>query len=214
MKKKKVTIISLCASVVIALLCVTAFAGLSNTPFDVGKLFKDGRSASEIKVAQYKDFTVTKAEVEYAKSAESKMTGDSEIKQSDREITDRLIKGYMVLCHAKEDGYEATDEEIANDMETLKASYNEHEDAKEIVDNFCKGAEITIEEYWQQVEQQTRDSITRNKFKYAFYESYAKEIGYDGSLRNSVFAGEAEEKYEGYLAELLEEQFAEVEYFD
>jgi hypothetical protein len=63
-----------------------------------------------------------------------------------------LVEEKLLLNHALEHGIQANDQAINDYIEDQKSMYNEFEEARTIVDAYCSGAKIEVEEYWSTFE--------------------------------------------------------------
>ena len=70
----------------------------------------------------------------------------------------------MLVEEAEKLGLSATNSEIEEMVNAAKLSY-EIPEGKELLDQYCKGAEISIEEYYEILRAQAPSTIARQKLK-------------------------------------------------
>lgn len=160
-------------------------------------------------IATYKEHSITQAQIEYKSTTANVSSGDNAHIMTDREITNNIILGFILLEEAENENLIATDAEIEETMVFLKEQYKEYPETKTFVDDFCSGAELTIEQYWQQVEEDMYSTISRSKLKGHLKAEYEAETWVPYSKNASFY-----EAYEEYRADLLTEHSEFITYFD
>lgn len=208
--KKKIGII-LAAALVIVLLAV------GMTTADGGTLFQQmGHYLGEAQndrssdlAATYKEQQVTMTELTYQRSMATVKGGDAAA-ETDRDIVNRLIEGMILLEVAEEKGLTATQEEVDAMMENTRAAYD-LPDGKKTIDEYCAGAGMTVEEYYEKLERDLPDAITRQKLKDEFGREYCAEHGMEFTKVNQP--PEINEAYQEYRAQLLKEHQDDIVYY-
>jgi hypothetical protein len=169
-------------------------------------------------VAEYNGFKVTQAMIDTQRSA-TDLSGDdvqpdANMKDdSDRAIIDRLITGRMLTDEAEARGVAATQEEMGENLATLKGAYEQYDDVKHMIDDYCKGASISIDEYWKQVYDQSYGRISRTNLKIALCKEYCGEIGYTGDYEDKMQTEEFENRYNEYKTNLLNSHKSDIQYY-
>ncbi len=169
-------------------------------------------------VAEYNGFKVTQAMIDTQRSAGNLAGDDTQSDanmkdDSDRAIIDRLITGQMLTDEAEARGVAATQEEMDENLATLKGAYEQYDDVKKMIDDYCKGAGISIDEYWKQVYDQSYGRISRTNLKLALCKEYCSEIGYTGDYEEMMQTEEFDNYYNEYRAELLSSHSADIQYY-
>ena len=95
---------------------------------------------------------------------------------SDQELLRQLVENLVLEEEAKRRGLAATQDEMDDMVQSVKDSY-ELPDGKEILDNYCKNAGITLEQYFDQVREVAPSILARRKLETALGEEYCREHG-------------------------------------
>ena len=173
MLRREIVRISVPVLILGTLIVGFATAGGFSQYMKSGQLFRGATETAKNDndiVATYKDYKVFQAEVDYQKKVYS--TDNSIDDKSDSlNIINRIITGYILLEEAEMKGYSATDEEIEEMVAMAKESYSIPE-GRAILDDYCRGAGITIEEYYDILKEQAPAAIARQKLRNAFDEEY------------------------------------------
>ena len=209
MKKKIAILLAAVLAVVLLAAGITGAYGDSQF-FDMGRLLgvaQDDRS-SEL-AATYKDQQMTMVELEYQRGMAAVKGGDA-ADETDREIVNRLIEGMILLEVAEEKGLTATQAEVDAMMENTRAAYD-LPDGKKTIDEYCAGAGMTVEEYYEKLERDLPDAITRQKLKDEFGREYCAEHGMEFTKVNQP--PEINEAYQEYRARLLKEHLDDIVYY-
>lgn len=185
MKKKKWIVVLAAAVAAVAV----GAAALSLSPmFSLGRdyqnMTKDGDDAV---LATYKGQPVTRAEAAYHMSAQQGTI-------TEREAVDDILLGMILLEEAERQGITVTEAEIEDYMAYHQSVYEEYPEAKELIDDFCAGADMTLEEYWAQLRQQSRDYLTRSKLRSAVAEGTIPVEGGE-EVQSADGGGDAYERY-------------------
>lgn len=169
-------------------------------------------------VAEYNGFKVTQAMIDTQRSAAGlagdDVQSDANMKDdSDKAIIDRIITGQMLTDEAEARGVAATQEEMDENLATLKGAYEQYDDVKKMIDDYCKGAGISIDEYWKQVYDQSYGRISRTNLKIALCKEYCSELGYTGDYEDKMQTEEFENRYNEYKSSLLSSHSADIQYY-
>ena len=169
-------------------------------------------------VAEYNGFKVTQAMIDTQRSAAGlagdDVQSDANMKDdSDKAIIDRIITGQMLTNEAEARGVAATQEEMDENLATLKGAYEQYDDVKKMIDDYCKGAGISIDEYWKQVYDQSYGRISRTNLKIALCKEYCSELGYTGDYEDKMQTEEFENRYNEYKTNLLSSHSSDIQYY-
>ena len=95
-------------------------------------------------------------------------------------------------------------------VQSVKDSY-ELPDGKEILDNYCKNAGITLEQYFDQVREVAPSILARRKLETALGEEYCQEHGLEYTMVNP--SKELTEAVDQAIEELVQAQSDEIQYY-
>ena len=109
----------------------------------------------------------------------------------------------LVLVTDLRSGVTATDEEVAAMVGDIRSNYETVPEVRSILDEYCSGAGITIEAYFQRIEAEAPATLTRQKLKNHILGSYA-ETHPDASSE------ELEAAYQAYREALYAEHEDEI----
>ena len=129
---------------------------------------------------------------------------------SDQELLRQLVENLVLEEEAKRRGLAATQDEIDDMVQSVKDSY-ELPDGKEILDNYCKNAGITLEQYFDQVREVAPSILARRKLETALGEEYCREHGMEYTTVNPP--KELTEAVDQAIEELIEAQADEIHYY-
>lgn len=129
---------------------------------------------------------------------------------SDQELLRQLVENLVLEEEAKRRGLAATQDEIDDMVQSVKDSY-ELPDGKEILDNYCKNAGITIEEYFDRIREVSPSILARRKLETALGEEYCQEHGLEYTTVNPP--KELTEAVEQAIEELAQAQADEIHYY-
>lgn len=129
---------------------------------------------------------------------------------SDQELLRQLVENLVLEEEATRRGLAATEGEIDDMVQSVKDSY-ELPDGKEILDNYCKNAGITLEQYFDQVREVAPSILARRKLETALGEEYCREHGMEYTTVNPP--KELTEAVEQAIEELIQAQAGEIQYY-
>lgn len=129
---------------------------------------------------------------------------------SDPELLRQLVENLVLEEEAARRGLAATQSEIDDMVQSVKDSY-ELPDGKEILDNYCKNAGITLEQYFDQVREVAPSILARRKLETALGEEYCREHGLEYTTVNPP--KELTEAVEQAVDKLIQAQADEIHYY-
>lgn len=129
---------------------------------------------------------------------------------SDREIIDQIIEKKILEEEASRQGLSATQAEIDEMVQSVKDSY-ELPDGKKILDDYCQGAGITLEEYFDLVREQAPSILARRKLETALGEEYCQKHGMEYTKVNPP--KEMTEAVDLAIEELVQAHADEIQYY-
>lgn len=217
MKKKVIVICAvLCVLGLGAGAVYAAVNSKANDMFLAGQLFQSKREAQdpnrgEQAAATYHEHIITVETVEYQKEMNLLRSAEAAASyQTDRDVIDRIVESIILTEEAERLGLSATEEEIDEMVEDAREAYA-LPDGKELLDAYCEGAGITIEDYYDLLREQAPGVIARQKLKNEIGKQYCQEhqLEYNhGNPPEGMLEAE-----EDYINRLLEEHKDEIEYF-
>ncbi len=220
--RKKAVFISM--AVVACVLCLgvgiayAADAMGGNDFFLAGGFFQSARNETSLNtssggtiVAKYNGEAITAATVAYQKNMNILRNDEAAAKNdTDIEIINNIIESMILYEEAVRQGFAATEEEVDALMQNAARAY-EIPEGKEMLDAFCKGAGITIEEYFEIYREQLPRTIARQKLKDEIGRQYCEEHGLEFTKTNPP--AEMVEAQRAYVADLFEKNKDKIEYF-
>lgn len=198
---------------VFSLMCIIGANATSKNGnmFELGKNYKETTANnSSVVVATYNGHEITQAMVDseqktFAISGESRQS----VNLSDRVAIDNIIKRIMLVEEAENLGLAATDAEIEEMVDAVKAAYDIPE-GKEIVDAYCAGAGISVESYFDIVRERAPRIIARQKLKDYVGQQFCAEHGIEFTKVNppeEVLTAE-----QNYIEDLFAARAANINY--
>ena len=222
-----------CVLILICALCVCAVVTYAATDdndavaieptesamFIAGQHYKtilqtDGLSTSNETtiVASYHGHNITSRILEYQRDMnELFVSVGSASYETDREIINRIIRGIMLTEEAERLGLTATDDEINARMDSVLQAYS-LPDGKEMIEVYCEGAGITVDEYFQKQREQIPESVAHRKLKNEICKQYCLdnnlEYNANAPLSEDMLAAE-----DAYIAALFERNKNDIVYY-
>ena len=129
---------------------------------------------------------------------------------SAQELLCQLVDNLVLEEEAKRRGLAATQDEIDDMVQSVKDSY-ELPDGKEILDNYCKNAGITLEQYFDQVREVAPSILARRKLETTLGEEYCREHGLEYTTVNPP--KELTEAVDQAVDKLIQAQADEIHYY-
>lgn len=219
MRKK---IVFVCVMIVVCVACISlgaVFAAQNDSNyFLAGQFFNSARDEASIGtnsnatiVAKYNGEPITATTVEYQKSLNILRSAEvAEKYDTDIEVINSIIENMMILEEAKRLGLAATQAEIDALIQNTVKVYSIPE-GKIMMDDYCEGAGITINEYYQLLREQAPDMIAKQKLIDAIGKQYCDENNIEFTKFNPP--AEMVEAQEAFVAELFEQNKDKIEYF-
>lgn len=170
----------------------------------------EGNSISSIPsnaVASYNGVIITYSEVEYQRKLEELSTG---ITKTDIQIAEEIIHEAMLLQEAERLGLTATAEEVLAFMESMRATYT-YPEGKEMIDDYCAGAGISVDEYYAIVEDNALAIITQQKLYDEIGRQYCAENGVEFTKINPP--QDMMDAIDSYLNDLFDSHKDEIVYY-
>lgn len=191
--------------------CVVALAAILLAcillPRQGGEPTPTSSLAPEEVVAEYKGQPILASQL--AQWRESyRLTGAQP--PSDPELLRQLVENLVLEEEAKRRGLAATQDEIDDMVQSVKDSY-ELPEGKEILDNYCKNAGITLEQYFDQVREVAPSILARRKLETALGQEYCQEHGLEYTTVNPP--KELTEAVEQAVEKLIQAQADEIHYY-
>lgn len=129
---------------------------------------------------------------------------------SDPELLCQLVENLVLEEEAARRGLAATQYEIDDMVQSVKDSY-ELPDGKDILDNYCKNAGITLEQYFDQVREVAPSILARRKLETALGQEYCQEHGLEYTTVNPP--KELTEAVDQAMEELIQAQADRIQYY-
>lgn len=163
--------------------------------------------APEEVVAEYKGQPILASQLAQWR-ASYRLTGAQP--PSDPELLRQLVENLVLEEEATRRGLAATQGELDDMVQSVKDSY-ELPKGKEILDNYCKNAGITLEQYFDQVREVAPSILARRKLETALGEEYCREHGMEYTTVNPP--KELTEAVEQAVDKLIQAQADEIHYY-
>ena len=197
-----------------ALLATLAIAYAVSDNFLLGGLFnKNSEQGNNETIVEFKGIAITAADIE--REIKINDLTNSVEKKSETDVVNDLILKQIYLSEAEKLGLQATSEEISALVNEQKKFYEEFEEITSMVDEYCKGASMTLEEYWIDLEERAPRVIARNKVYNNFFDEYCEKNGLDKySSRTQEEINNFNAEYQKYRETLLTEYGEYIVYHD
>ena len=210
MQKKLIPIIIVIALVFIGLgIYVSASRNLTPTQIMGDAYAAASSNANDPVVATYKDEQITQSVVDYEKQNLTVMQGKTSV--TDEQALNQLLQNLAMLDEAERLGLSVTQEEVEYELNGQRKIYEDNEGVREIVDDFCENAGITLEQYYASMEEQLPRTILRQKLRDALGLEYCKEHGLEFTKINPP--QEMLDYVDNYLNGLLDTYRADITYY-
>ena len=215
MRKKTIVVcLIICLSMLLVITGV-ASAVSKDDRFHLAGLFFNSANDNKLRdttiVASYNGQDITTNTVDYQRkmnifrSEEAAKEYDTDI-----QIVNRIIESMLILEEAERLGFAATDAEIEEMVANTTGVYAMPE-GKKIIDAYCKGAGITVEEYFELQREQAPRVIARQKLMDAVGKQYCDENGLTFTKVNPP--KEMLQAQEAYIEKLFAEHKADIVYY-
>lgn len=160
--------------------------------------------------ATYQDKNITWAVVEQNRSTQMLYAEEGTQPLTDRQVVDSIVEGIIMVEEAERLGLAATPDEINSMVEGTKLNY-EIPEVKELLDDYCAGAGITIEQYYELVEEHAPAIIAKQKLRNELGKIYCKENGLEYTNINPP--SEMLQYIENYIDQLFEVNRDKITYY-
>ena len=211
---KKSVLILLAVLLVVLIVGMSVFAAENETlNATIGKLFHgaaEEQAEAEI-AATYGEISIEASTVAYYRQIEESNQSNGTVR-SEKEIIRDIVSNIVLKEEAERHGLKASEEEIAEQLEIQKNMYAESEFAKKVVDDFCEGAGLSLDAYYEMIEEQLSDTITRSNLYVYYAKIWCEEHGlkYEGHKHD--------ERLQSYvnaqIDELLQKEWKRITYCD
>lgn len=216
MKKRVMVIASIIC--VIALCVIVASATSEDSLFyRIGETLRNYYTASDVDrgdisnvAATYRDRIITWAVVEHNRSTKMLYAEEGAQPLTDRQVVDSIIEGMMMVEEAERLGLAATQDEINSLVEGTKLNY-EIAEVKELLDEYCAGAGITIEQYYDLVEENAPAIIAKQKLRNELGKMFYRENELEYANLNPP--SEMLQYIEDYIDQLFEVNQDKITYY-
>lgn len=218
---KRILIIFSVICLIILSAVVASAASEESLFFDAGKTLRDyydsilslaNTDDTANLAAIYQDKKISWAVVEQNRSARMLYAEEGAQPLTDREVVDSIVEGMIMVEEAQRLGIAATQAEIDSMVEGTKLNY-EIPEVKELLDDYCAGAGITIEEYYDLVKEYAPAIISKQKLRNELGRQYCQDNGLEYTNINPP--AEMIDYVEEYIRQLFEaNQDKIVYYFD
>ena len=169
----------------------------------------EGKDQSEV-VAMYGSHEITRAVIEQNRSALLLSEEGSGADLTDRELVDLVAERIILREEAERLGLSATQEEIDSFVQDQKSTY-EIPEVKQYLDDYCSGAEMSIDDYFAYVEQIAPSYIAKQKLRKEIGRQYCEEHGLEYTNVNPP--QEMLDAIEAYIGALFEAHRGDIVYY-
>jgi FKBP-type peptidyl-prolyl cis-trans isomerase (trigger factor) len=213
MKNKRLVLTAAAICICMAVASIWVFGESLGSFFRIGQARQSADAAADEEVlAYYKKTPITRAMVAYQQKVDAERDEALRYNESEAEIVDRLLAGLVMLDEAEAQGIAATDAEIEAFMTAQKDNYEKFPEASAMIDDYCKGAGMTLDEYWADLEEQAYGTISRQKLQDKVTQAYCAEAGYTGDTHTAEYAELAKKAMDSYRKKLLETYASDISY--
>ena len=159
--------------------------------------------------ASYKDTQILQSEVAYEKQNQINVTGDKTV--SDADALDQILLNLIMLDEAEQRGLSVTQEEVDAELAGQRKNYEDYEEVRTYVDDYCAKMGITIEQYFDTVADQLPRRMLRQMLRDALGQEYCAQHGLEFTKVNPP--EQMTQYVEQYLDNLLEAHRSEITYY-
>ena len=149
------------------------------------------------------------SEVAYEKENQINVTGDKTV--SDVDALDQILLNLIMLDEAEQRGLSVTQEEVDAEMAGQRKNYEEYEEVRSYIEEWCTKMGITTEQYFDMVAEQLPRRMLRQRLRDTLGQEYCAQHGLEFTKVNPP---EQMTKYvDQYLDNLLEAHRSEIKYY-
>lgn len=161
-------------------------------------------------LAEFHGEKVYQADVEYYQNMNNLFSMEVGDTQTTQEILTEILQNMVLFHEAQRLGYAATQKEIDAMVENATLSYSMPE-GKEMIEQYCEAANITVDAYFEYLEAQAPRVIARQKLLDAVGKDFCEENGLAFTKVNPP--EEMVAAREAYIAELFAQAEDEIIYY-
>lgn len=158
----------LCMIFVCILTFLTACGSSNQIPDDVDP---------DTVAAMFHGTVITKEQVELNRKVRQLYPESLDSDLSDKELVDTIVRGLIMVEEAERLGVEATQEEIDETLRLQREAYDTYPESKKVVDEYCAGMDMTVEEYFTLMETELYDTGSHQKLRDEYGREYCKKNG-------------------------------------
>lgn len=184
---------------VTSLLALTVLAGLFSGCA--------GKEADPV-AATYGETQIRQSLVDYEKQNLQAMNGHQTV--TDREAAEQLLLNLAMLDEAEQLGLSVTQEEVDAAFAVQKQNYENNDEVRQYIDDWCEQTGVTADDYFRAVQEQLSRVMLRQKLRDALGEAYCKEHGLTFTKVNPP--AEMESYVQDYLDGLLKKYSSKITY--
>lgn len=158
--------------------------------------------------ATYGETQIRQSLVDYEKQNLQAMNGNQTV--TDREAAEQLLLHLAMLDEAEQLGLSVTQEEVDAAFAVQKQNYENSDEVRQYIDDWCEQTGVTIDDYFRAVQEQLSRVMLRQKLRDALGEAYCKEHGLTFTKVNPP--AEMESYVQDYLDGLLQKYSSKITY--
>ena len=211
---------------IIGILCTGMITALSAQEYDpffsIGKYYREYTnktdSTTELSLTNENDLcatfrgkSITKATVEYQRNALGETTSNNLGQLTDYDIVNQIVLNYIMQDEAEIMGLTPSSEEIEAFVEDQKTIYENYPDAQKAVDQYCEGAQISLDEYFEIIKEHTSAIIAKQRLRDEIGKEYCEENGLE--FTKFIPPPEMLDAIDAYLEELFLQYKDEIVYY-
>ena len=154
-------------------------------------------------VASYKDTQIHESLVPI------NVTGDKTV--SDADALDQILLNLIMLDEAEQRSLSVTQEEVDAEMAGQRKNYEEYEEVRAYIDDYCTKMGITTEQYFDTVAEQLPRVMLRQRLRDTLGQEYCQQHGLEFTKVNPP--EQMTEYVDQYLDGLLQAHRLEIKYY-
>lgn len=158
--------------------------------------------------ATYGETQIRQSLVDYEKQNLQAMNGNQTV--TDREAAEQLLLHLAMLDEAEQLGLSVTQEEVDAAFAVQKQNYENSDEVRQYIDDWCEQTGVTLDDYFRAVQEQLSRVMLRQKLRDALGEAYCKEHGLTFTKVNPP--AEMESYVQDYLDGLLKKYSSKITY--
>lgn len=158
--------------------------------------------------ATYGETQIRQSLVDYEKQNLQAMNGNQTV--TDREAAEQLLLNLAMLDEAEQLGLSVTQEEVDAAFAVQKQNYENSDEVRQYIDDWCEQTGVTLDDYFRAVQEQLSRVMLRQKLRDALGEAYCNEHGLTFTKVNPP--AEMESYVQDYLDGLLKKYSSKITY--